>query len=135
MTKEQLNQVYIVALNRNNELFYYKQANYLTALLENGYREPKLIKVVTNENDPMNRVCPPFLERSAMKCRFIRKWRTKDLGTLQVIQEGEDFYVHSSIKGTLSSSKGSTADEVQANLNKLGVLKRLQQLSAENVEF
>lgn len=88
-----------------------------------------------NLNDPMNRVCPPFLERSVMKCRFIRKWRTKDLGTLQVIQEGEDFYVHSSIKGTLSSSKGSTADEVQANLNKLGVLKRLQQLSAENAKI
>lgn len=49
MTKEQLNKVYIVALNRNNELFYYKQSNYLTALLENGCREPKMIKVVSNE--------------------------------------------------------------------------------------
>lgn len=51
MTNEQLNKVYIVALNKNNELFYYKQSEYLTALLENGCREPKIIKVVCNETE------------------------------------------------------------------------------------
>lgn len=65
MTKEQLNQVYIVALNRNNELFYYKQSNYLTALLENGYREPKLIKVVTNEAEAIG-----FLEMAAAAVNY-----------------------------------------------------------------
>lgn len=49
MEKQQVNQVYIVALNRKYELFYYKQAEYLNALLENGCREPKLIKVVDSE--------------------------------------------------------------------------------------
>ncbi|MEG0165413.1 hypothetical protein [Anaerorhabdus sp.] len=60
MTNEQLNRVYIVALNKNNELFYYKQSEYLTALLENGCREPKLIKVLSNEAEAIG-----FLEMAA----------------------------------------------------------------------
>lgn len=49
MTSEQLNQVHIVALNKNNILIHYKQAEYLDALLENGCRKLKIIKIVSNE--------------------------------------------------------------------------------------
>lgn len=48
MTNEQVNKMYVIAVNRNSELIYYQQASYLDILVANGCREPKIIKVVPN---------------------------------------------------------------------------------------
>lgn len=54
MKNKQINQLYIIAINRNNQLIQYQQKNFISILTENGYREPKIIKAVVSEQEAIS---------------------------------------------------------------------------------
>lgn len=54
MENKQINQLYIIAINRNNQFIQYQQKNFISVLTENGYRETKLIKAVFSEQEAIS---------------------------------------------------------------------------------